>query len=189
MYENSESIILGKNLKEEEEIYLHKKPLRVLRRLSGGGSVVHFYGNLNYSIIMSLEKFPQLFPIHPSYHFFLGIIQRALANYVTLHLKGLSDLTIYNQGKYKKISGNSQARKKNWILHHGTFIYNLEQASKIGYYLKMPPKQPDYRANRKHNEFMIPIIPKMNKWKIMANIQTELSKTLEMPLKRQWINL
>ena len=155
-YENVTSVILGRSLILEEEVYPHKIDIPVLRRMSGGGSVVHIPGNINYSLIFSLEEFSNFFSIQESYRLILTALCNAFfqKNIILYHM-GLSDLAVVQKGRYKKISGNSQARKKGFLMHHGTFLYNLQQKSKINYYLKAPFKQPKYRKNRAHEEFMI----------------------------------
>ncbi len=57
------------------------------------------------------------------------------------------------------------------MLHHGTLLYAFDLA-KIGRYLKQPDRQPDYRAGRPHDEFM------MN----LPTTAAELSERL----RRQW---
>jgi lipoate-protein ligase A len=52
-----------------------------------------------------------------------------------------------------KFSGNSQRRKKNFLLFHGTFLLNFDLAL-VGEFLRMPSLQPDYRAGRSHKEFL-----------------------------------
>ena len=54
----------------------------------------------------------------------------------------------------KKFSGNSQRRKKNFLLFHGTFLLNFDLAL-VGEYLRMPSLQPDYRASRSHDDFLM----------------------------------
>jgi len=62
---------------------------------------------------------------------------------------GSSDLCLAG----KKFSGNAQRRRRNWLLHHGTLLYNfpLDQISR---YLREPPRQPTYRASRPHADFV-----------------------------------
>ncbi len=155
-YENQPSIILGRSLKQEEEIIPNKGDIPILRRISGGGSVVHFSGNLNYSLIFSLSKFPHFFPIHTSYVLILRSLCRVFQNQgFHIHHNGLSDLCVTQGGTTRKISGNSQARKRGKLMHHGTFLYQPNDRHKIAYYLKRPPKEPDYRKGRRHEDFMI----------------------------------
>ena len=128
----------------------------MLRRISGGGSVVHIPGNINYSLILSLEEFPHFFPIHESYRLILNAICSSFSQKdIVLHHVGLSDISVMQKGVYKKISGNSQARKRGFLMHHGTFLYNLKEKRKVNYYLQMPSKQPKYRKNRSHEDFMV----------------------------------
>jgi len=66
-----------------------------------------------------------------------------------LELAGTSDLTIAG----RKISGNSQQRKRRFLLHHGTILYAFD-AKLVERYLLMPSRQPDYRLQRNHSEFL-----------------------------------
>jgi lipoate---protein ligase len=54
----------------------------------------------------------------------------------------------------KKFSGNSQRRKKNFLLFHGCLLLNADLAL-ISKYLLMPSLQPDYRASRSHDDFLV----------------------------------
>jgi len=63
---------------------------------------------------------------------------------------GHTDLVING----RKFSGNSQRRRKKFLLFHGTFLLNFQLAL-IDDCLPMPSKQPDYRQNRAHAEFLM----------------------------------
>ena len=52
-----------------------------------------------------------------------------------------------------KFSGNSQRRRKHFLLFHGTFLLNLDLAL-VCELLPMPSKQPDYRKHRTHDNFL-----------------------------------
>jgi lipoate-protein ligase A len=52
-----------------------------------------------------------------------------------------------------KFSGNSQRRRKRALLFHGTFLLNLNLPL-VNKLLHMPSKQPDYRHNRGHIDFL-----------------------------------
>lgn len=161
-YENLDSVILGRTLDVEKEVYLKKKHPAVLRRMSGGGSVVHGRGNLNYALFLNLSTFPDCYPIQASYERILGAVIDGFAPMLSLSRKGLSDLCVTQKGVPVKISGNAQARKKGWILHHGTFLYDPELIQKIRYFLRPPPKQPEYRQNRTHEKFLIQSLPPLS---------------------------
>ena len=189
-YENSDSIILGRSLKKEEEIFLHKARIPVLRRISGGGSVVHFRGNLNYSLIVSLLHFKDLYPIKKSYRAVLSSISDSFsASGMQVFQRGLSDLAVMQRGELRKVSGNSQARKKNMLLHHGTFLYHTRNRNKVSYFLKNPEKQPEYRGNRDHNDFLLlcnlPDLSRSSLVRILINAFEKLfqarSRVLKLP--------
>ena len=161
-------MILGRSLELEEEVFSHKRDIPILRRMSGGGSVVHVRGNINYSLIFSLKQFPDFFPVRDSYRLILNAIRSSfIKKDIFLHSLGLSDLCLMQKGVYKKVSGNSQARKKGFLMHHGTFLYDLKEAKRIAYYLKMPLKQPEYRENRAHEDFMATVSLGLSKSQIM----------------------
>jgi lipoate-protein ligase A len=73
---------------------------------------------------------------------------RALTG-VEVALEGISDLAI----GARKFSGNAQYRKSRALLIHGTFLLEFD-LSLIGRYLALPVKQPAYRQNRSHLEFL-----------------------------------
>jgi lipoate-protein ligase A len=52
-----------------------------------------------------------------------------------------------------KFAGDSQRRRKNFLLFHGTLLLNCD-LNLIGELLLMPSLQPDYRASRPHSDFV-----------------------------------
>jgi lipoate-protein ligase A len=74
---------------------------------------------------------------------------RSQKSEVRVAIRGHTDLAIGE----KKFSGNSQRRRKHFLLFHGTFLLNFDLAL-IGDLLRMPSKEPDYRENRKHADFL-----------------------------------
>lgn len=146
-------IVLGVGNKIEQEINSEaciRQSIPVLKRCSGGGSVVQGPGCLNYSLILSIQKRPQLADITKTTQYILAQLKEALSKHVDgIDIKGQSDLTLYN----KKFSGNAQRRKRHYVLFHGTFLIDFDIA-KISRYLAPPPKQPEYRQNRPHSDFV-----------------------------------
>jgi lipoate-protein ligase A len=185
-YENKSSIILGKNLEIEKEIYLHKNYPPVLRRSSGGGSVVHFPGSFNFGLIVNVDEYPDFKMIHKSYDVILNCLSKSLSEKngkIKVVPGGISDLCVSTSKGQKKISGNSQARKRSWLLHHGTILYNTENLSGISYYLKHPPKEPDYRKGKSHRDFMINYIPHSSPLLLMKKISHEFANYFQLPRK------
>ena len=144
-------VVLGSMGRLAEEI--HRKACRrngiaVLRRSSGGGTVVAGPGCLCFSLILDLEQRPQLRDIHASYRAILSRLVACLAVEGLAH-RGISDLALGG----RKVCGNAQRRKSATLLHHGALLYNFDLPM-IAALLQEPARQPDYRAGRPHAEFV-----------------------------------
>ena len=128
-----------------------KNGIPVLRRPSGGGTVLQGPGCLNYSLILKIPQQGPLTHITGTNQFILERHREALNPLLAdrVVVSGISDLALKNL----KFSGNAQRRKKNALLFHGTFLYDFD-LSKIEQYLDFPSKQPDYRENRSHLKFV-----------------------------------
>ena len=130
-----------------------KRNIPILRRCSGGGTVVQGPGCLNYALVLRITDNGHLRTIGQSNKF---IMERNRAAIESLFLKseifacGHTDLVVGGH----KFSGNSQRRRKNFLLFHGTFLLNFDLPL-IGELLQMPSKQPDYRRDRDHDEFLV----------------------------------
>ena len=122
----------------------------VLRRSSGGGTVVIGSGSLCYSLVLPYDLAPRLNEIVPSIRYVLGRVANALRPVApAIELRGISDLTIDG----RKFSGNAQQRKRKHFLHHGTLLCNFD-LTRIAKYLNPPERQPDYRQDRDHADFV-----------------------------------
>jgi lipoate-protein ligase A len=130
------------------------KQIPILRRCSGGGTVLQGRGCLNYSLILRIAERSPLASISSANKFIMernrAAIESAINNpQSTISVSGHTDLAIDGL----KFSGNSQRRKKNFLLFHGTFLLNFNLAL-VSEFLRMPSKQPDYRRERSHGEFL-----------------------------------
>jgi len=175
-YENADSLILGRNLVKSQEVYSHKSTPPVIRRASGGGSVAHFPGNLNFGVIINVNAYPVYKHITKSYELILACVARSISGKLPVTQGGVSDLCINSASGQKKISGNSQVRKKNWLLHHGTLLYDIANVPKISHFLKHPPKEPDYRKGRHHKDFLVSYIPHTDKSALISKLIREFAK-------------
>jgi lipoate-protein ligase A len=151
-----------------------KRGIPILRRCSGGGTVLQGPGCLNYTLVLRITDNGPLRNISATNQF---IMERNRTAIESLFLKsaihnsprriqgpqstirnpqsailvcGSTDLVIGG----RKFSGNSQRRRKNFLLFHGTFLldFNLLLIDEL---LRMPSKQPDYRQDRNHGEFLM----------------------------------
>jgi lipoate---protein ligase len=122
----------------------------ILRRSSGGGTVLLGPGCLLFSLVLRFDRDSALSDLHASYRFILGRVARSLEPLVgPIDLQGISDLTL----GVRKFSGNAQQRKRTHLLHHGTLLCGFDFAP-IERYLKHPPRQPEYRLGRSHADFL-----------------------------------
>lgn len=148
-------IVLGRIGKEEDDIDLEaavKDGIPVIRRSSGGGTVLQGPGCLNYALILSKQKHPVLNDLRGSYQW---ISQKIID---VLKIQGIEALfcpisDIALASNQKKFSGNAQRRAKDYILHHGTILYNFD-LPRIAQYLKLPKDMPNYRNARSHLDFV-----------------------------------
>lgn len=148
-------IVLGRTGKEKDDLrtenVIHDR-ISVLRRSSGGGTVVQGKGCLNYSLILSKEKTPEIADLRKSYIYILQKIVLALSKLgKECAFLPISDIALLDGEK--KISGNAQKRGRRCILHHGTLLYDFD-LHKIEHYLNMPKDIPAYRTQRKHLDFV-----------------------------------
>jgi lipoate-protein ligase A len=122
----------------------------VLRRASGGGTVLLGAGCLLYSLVLAYDRSPALRDISTSYRYILDRVREGLAGAVpVIEVAGISDLAVDG----RKFSGNAQQRKRRYLLHHGTLLYAFD-LGRVGRYLRMPERQPDYRGRRDHEAFL-----------------------------------
>ena len=122
----------------------------VLRRASGGGTVLQGPGCLSYAFVLPLQLHPSLANIRSTNRFILDRIAGALHRWEpAITFRGISDLAIGEM----KISGNAQRRMRRSLLFHGTILHGMP-ADIIARYLMHPSRQPDYRKNRPHDSFL-----------------------------------
>ena len=139
----------------------------ILRRCSGGGTVVQGPGCLNYTLILRITADGPLHNIGIANQFIMRQNRAAIDSVghvtpcaphdggqrtarPTIAIRGHTDLVISE----RKFSGNSQRRRKHFLLFHGTFLLNFD-LTLISELLSMPSKQPDYREHRSHAKFLM----------------------------------
>jgi lipoate---protein ligase len=122
----------------------------ILRRSSGGAAIVAGPGCLMYGVVLRYAGREHLRLLDQAHEYVLGRIRSMLEPLVPgIHQAGISDLAIGG----KKFSGNSLRCKRDYLLYHGTLLYSFD-AGLIERLLKVPPRQPAYRAHRPHSDFV-----------------------------------
>jgi len=146
-------VVLGRASRVADDVDLtacHKDGLPILRRASGGGTVLQGPGCLSYALVLPLDWHPDLANIRSTNQFILEQMAAALRRWEpTTVFRGISDLAIGD----RKISGNAQRRTGKSLLFHGTILHDMG-ADLIARYLKHPSRQPEYRSDRPHQAFL-----------------------------------
>lgn len=115
-YKNENCVVIGKNQTVWKEVSLNalaQKGYEFIRRLSGGGAVVHDLGNVNYSFVTSRKEFDR--------EFFNKLIVKWLINkypHMSLELNSRGDITLDGD----KVSGSAFKIAKGKAYHHGTML-------------------------------------------------------------------
>jgi lipoate-protein ligase A len=115
--------------------------------------VVQGVGCLNYSLVLPIDDITS--NLQQTNHFVMSRQRDALQTLSNNHIeiRGTTDLALVTTDGERKFSGNAQRRKKNWLLFHGTILLDFE-LNLISQLLNFPSRQPDYRASRKHLDFI-----------------------------------
>lgn len=147
------AVILGAGVRLSAEVHednCRTDGVPLLRRASGGGTVLLGSGCLLYSLILALDRSPLLNEVRSSYRYILSRIGSGLDSLANgVNLAGISDLAMSG----RKFSGNAQQRKRRYLLHHGTLLYDFP-LDRVGRYLRPPARQPEYRHDRPHEVFL-----------------------------------
>ena len=134
----------------------------ILRRSSGGGTVLQGPGCLNYSLILQIADNEKTGNIGTTNCHVMRTNRDALGQALgqAIEIEGHTDLAIDGV----KFSGNAQRRKRDALLFHGTILLAFDLPL-IGQALRLPSSEPDYREGRSHETFCrnIPLTPEVVK--------------------------
>ena len=143
------AIVMGISGKPEQLIerdHYYSSPIPVIRRYSGGGTVVVDEETFFVSLICNADAFSS--PLLYSREIFLwteGLYTPVLGERFRLVE---SDYAIGE----RKCGGNAQhIARRRWV-HHTTFLWGYS-AQKMAY-LSLPERQPSYREKRSHADFL-----------------------------------
>ena len=180
-------VVLGYGKKLSTEVYVDeckRLELPILRRASGGGTVLQGPGCLNYSLILPIASAPELESITATNRYLMQKTRDALAPLVSgeIRVEGHTDLTLGG----RKFSGNAQRRKKRCLLFHGSFLLNFD-LELIYRTLRLPEQQPEYRKKRPHADFITNIAiaredverALMSAWNVTKDAEPQLAEEIE----------
>jgi lipoate---protein ligase len=147
-------VVLGYARPLRTDVHVERcRPLDVpiLRRCSGGGTVLQGPGCLNFSLLLKTDSRAPLRTITSSNQTILQRHAKALSGLLHRPVQKAGDTDLMIDGW--KFSGNAQRRKRRWILFHGTFLLSLDLET-MEYLLPVPDRQPFYRRRRRHRKFL-----------------------------------
>jgi lipoate---protein ligase len=151
-------VVLGRSSPESE---VHADACRrdgvpVLRRASGGATVVIGPGCLMYALVLDRQRHAELRGVDAAHRFVLDRMTAALAELAAVvACAGTSDLVLPAAAGEppRKFSGNSLRVKRTHLLYHGTILYDFP-LERVGRWLAGPVREPAYRAGRDHGTFL-----------------------------------
>jgi lipoate-protein ligase A len=116
---NTPSVVIGKHQTPHREIntgFVTENSIPLLRRISGGGTVYHDRGNLNFTFIRQSEAGKQV----DFRKYTQPVIDFLLSYGVEAIFEGKNDIKV----RGLKVSGNAEHVHRNRVLHHGTLLFN-----------------------------------------------------------------
>ncbi|MBU1048845.1 lipoate--protein ligase family protein [Candidatus Bipolaricaulota bacterium] len=120
IWQNQHAIILGRAQSLAAEVDVARaleQDIPILRRISGGGTVFHYPGNLNVSVFAN--KRSKTSDVASVFAFFGQSLSNALASFLPVHVS-CQDNGLYLNGK--KVGGAAQARRGSAVLYHSTIL-------------------------------------------------------------------
>jgi lipoate-protein ligase A len=148
-------VVLGHSCRVDEDVRTEAckaRGISILRRHSGGGTVLQMPGCLNYSLVLRIDERGPLETITGTNSFVMSRVCRALQKIAAdeVRVDGQTDLVLGG----RKFCGNAQRRRLRSVLFHGVLLLSAD-ITLVTATLKIPPRQPIYRNNRAHEEFLV----------------------------------
>jgi len=125
LYINRPSVIVGRNQQVEAEVdvsYCERHGIEIIKRISGGGTVYHDYGNINYAFIVDRGLIPAM-----DMDFTSPVLKALQSTGVSATVGARKELLVGG----RKISGTASLVTGKRILFHGTLLHrtNLNHLS------------------------------------------------------------
>jgi len=148
LWRNNPTVVVGRNQNTYDEVNLaltHRDRVPVIRRNSGGGTVYHDLGNLNFSLILNQDE--QNFD-------YATLIQPLIAflreQGLEVQVKGRNDLFIGDQ----KVAGLAAWTHANHLLVHGAILYQVDLQRMQNYLIVNEQKL----AHQRHRSHASPVV-------------------------------
>ena len=152
LWQSEKAVVVGKHQNLLAEInypFVLENNIALCRRISGGGTVFHDAGNVNFSFIKNVKS-----PAEISFKQFTAPVVDALAKLgIEATTSGRNDLLIEGL----KISGNAEHVYKNRVLHHGTLLFNSDLKN-LGQAIKVVPGKYESKAVQSNRSLVANIL-------------------------------
>lgn len=152
------SVVLGISGKPHQLVDVRRAlddDVRVIKRFSGGGTVIVDRDTQFVTLVMNAAAVPDLALFPRQIMDWTGSLYGGRPHGVFADVPGWqlreNDYVIGE----RKVGGNAQSISKDRWLHHTSFLWDFREETMK--YLTNPAKQPRYRANRSHSDFLAPL--------------------------------
>jgi lipoate-protein ligase A len=146
LWQNAPCVVIGRAQNPWLEcnlIAMNADNISVVRRQSGGGTVYHDYGNLNYTIISPKEKHD----VKSNLELVCSVVNKIGFK---LYPNERNDIVVDHKGFTYKVSGSAFREKKDRAFQHGTLLINAD-TTKLYNYLHQPiDKSLDTKGVKSH---------------------------------------
>ncbi len=120
LYIDDPSVVIGRFQNPWLECSPHRsRDTYLVRRQSGGGTVYHDHGNLNFSFVQNIDNYDRKTNLNK-----ICAVMKTCG--VNLNINERHDLTVDFKGKTYKVSGSAFRHKKDRAFHHGTLLISSE---------------------------------------------------------------
>ncbi len=144
------TVVMGSSEKPEQVADLEacrRLGVEVVRRSTGGGTILQTPEVLNYSLTGPAPGLPNMKAVFAlGARLLIGALERLG---IQADARGISDVAVDG----RKISGNAMAKRWGGLLLHGTLLLDLD-LEMVDACLHHPPREPDYRGGRSHRDFL-----------------------------------
>ena len=149
----SPMVVLGRSSQIQNEVRIDRcreMGIPIVRRASGGATILTGPGCLMYAVVLSYQLRPQLRMLDVAHRTVMETHQAAISSLgIGCKIQGICDLTLNG----KKFSGNSLRCRRSHLIYHGTLLYDFE-LTMIEQCLGDPIRKPEYRQSRSHLDFL-----------------------------------
>jgi len=172
-------VVIGRSSSLQKEVNLEfcqQNSIPVMRRCSGGATIVTAPGCLMYGLLIPYAGREELKSLDNAHQFVMVRMIQAIAQLgIDVEWEGTCDLTIEG----KKVSGNSLRCRRQGFLYHGTMICRNFDLDLVTSATHFPQRQPEYRNGRPHQEFLTQLPCTVTELKGAIQNQWQANKPLD----------